>query len=390
MFFKRSQNQSGRIRVLVNGIHAKSGGGVTYIRNLLPLLARDHSIELHFFLHSEQLALFGSIDKNVKIHSLNFPNGFFVTLLWEQFILPIHAKLISVDVTYSPANFGPLFATRTVILLRNSLAVAGDETRLIKRLYWLCLTWMTKLSLIKCERAIAVSNYAKKILTDGMGSRLRHKVPVIYHGVNNAFQPSLNRKREKFLLSVSDIYIQKNIHTLISAFKLVRNKFPEVTLKLAGKAIDRSYLREIQDAIYSAKLEDAVEFLGEKSTDDLIELYQSCALFLFPSTVETFGNPLVEAMACGTPIVSSDRAAMPEILEDAAKFFNPMDAKDMAETILSVMENDEERQKLAALALRRSKFFSWDKTVTETASIFKSLVPTKSMSTDKKNKSHTN
>ena len=65
-------------------------------------------------------------------------------------------------------------------------------------------------------------------------------------------------------VNIGNLYIQKNIHTLISAFKLVRKKFPEVTLKLAGKAIDRSYLREIQDAIYSAKLEDAVEFLGEK------------------------------------------------------------------------------------------------------------------------------
>ena len=390
MFFNRSQNQSGRIRVLVNGIHAKSGGGVTYIRNLLPLLAKDNSIELHLFLHSEQLALFRSIDEDVKIHSLNFPNGFFSTLLWEQFILPIHAKLMLVDVTFSPANFGPLFAPRTIIVLRNSLAVAGDETRLIKRLYWLCLTWMTKLSLIKCERAIAVSNYAKKVLTDGMGSRLRHKVPVIYHGVNNAFQPSLNRKRERFLLSVSDIYIQKNIHTLISAFHLVRNKFPEVTLKLAGKAIDQSYLREIQATIYSAKLNDAVEILGEKSTAELIELYQSCALFVFPSTVETFGNPLVEAMACGTPIVSSNKAAMPEILADAAKYFNPTDAKDMAETIVSVMENDEERQKLSALALRRSKYFSWEKTATETASIFKSIVPPKSINTDKKDQSHAN
>ena len=390
MFFNRSKNQSGRIRVLVNGIHAKSGGGVTYIRNLLPLLAKDNSIELHLFLHAEQLALFRSIDEDFKIHSLNFPNGFFSTLLCEQFILPIHAKLMLVDVTFSPANFGPLFAPRTIIVLRNSLAVAGGETRFIKRLYWLCLALMTRLSLIQCERAIAVSIYAKNVLTNGSGSRLRHKVPVIYHGVNNAFQPSMNRKRESFLLSVSDMYIQKNIHTLISAFHLIRNKFPEVTLKLAGKAIDQSYLREIQDAIYSAKLNDAVEILGEQSTAELIELYQSCALFVFPSTVETFGNPLVEAMACGTPIVSSNRAAMPEILADAARYFNPTDVKDMAETILSVMENDEERHRLAALALRRSKIFSWEKTATETVSVFKSIVPSKSMNSDKKKQSHAN
>ena len=379
MFFKGRQNQSDKIRVLVNGIHAKSGGGVTYIRNLLPLLAKDNSFELHLFVHSEQLLLFGLIDEKVKVHSLNFPNGFFSTLLWEQFLLPIRARQLSIDVTLSPANYGPLFAPKSIIVLRNSLAVAGRERRVLKRLYWIALTFMTALSLIKCERAIAVSSYAQRTLTYGTGSKSKHKVSVIYHGVHKEFQPSRYRKREQFLLSVSDFYIQKNIHTLISAFALIRKKMPSLTLKLAGKAIDQSYFVEIQDAIVLEKLEDSVELLGETSTKELIELYQSCALFVFPSTVETFGNPLVEAMACGAPIVSSNSAAMPEILEDAAKYFDPGDSKNMADTILAILENDSERQELIALALHRAKSFSWQKTASETANVIKSIASTRSV-----------
>jgi len=365
--------QSDLIRVLVNGIHSKSGGGVTYLRNVLPLLAKEKNFELHLYLHKDQLELFGVIEKGIQVHVLDFSNGFLTTLLWEQCVLPIRAKRMSIDVTLSPANYGPLFAPRTIIMLRNSLAVAKRETRLFKRFYWMGLTLMTILSLIKCERAIAVSTYARKVLTFGMEKKLKHKVPVVYHGVNTEFQPLNYIKRQEFLLSVSDIYIQKNIHTLISAFSLVREKNPGLKLKLAGKAIDQGYQAEINEAIYSANLESAVELIGEQTTKKLVHLYQSCALFIFPSTVETFGNPLVEAMACGTPIASSNTAAMPEILGDAATYFDPLDAKDMANTIISILENQNERQRLGALALERSKLFSWQKTASQTASIIKSV-----------------
>ena len=83
----------------------------------------------------------------------------------------------------------------------------------------------------------------------------------------------------------------------------------------------QGYQEEVKAAVYAAGLTDNVEFLGEKSTEALVALYQTCTLFAFPSTVETFGNPLVEAMSCGAPIVSSNTAAMPEILGDAARFF---------------------------------------------------------------------
>ncbi|MDP6258897.1 MAG: hypothetical protein QGH63_07385, partial [Rhodospirillales bacterium] len=126
--------KSDRLRVLVNGIHAKSGGGVTYLRNILPLLAEDQELEIHLFLHREQFDLFSFLNERIRIHLLNFHSGFFSNLFWEQFALPILAKIMSVDVTVSLANYGPLAAPAQIIMLRKSLAVAGRETRPIKRL----------------------------------------------------------------------------------------------------------------------------------------------------------------------------------------------------------------------------------------------------------------
>jgi glycosyltransferase involved in cell wall biosynthesis len=226
-----------------------------------------------------------------------------------------------------------------------------------------------------CRRAIAVSNYARQALSFGLGEHLERKVAVVYHGVNRVFGPSERQRSGNYLLAVSDIYVQKNLHTLMRALAAVRIHHPEIVLKIAGKAIDADYLREIRNDIAELKLGDAVEFLGECSTNRLLELYCDCKLFVFPSTVETFGNPLVEAMACGAPIVSSDTAAMPEILGNAAVFFDPLDAHDMAERIIEVLSSDQSRERLTVNALARAKLFSWDETARRTAGVIKSVVP---------------
>ena len=89
----------------------------------------------------------------------------------------------------------------------------------------------------------------------------------------------------------------------------------------------------------------------------IVELYQTRTLFAFPSTVETFGNPLVEAMSCGAPIVSSNTAAMPEILGDAARFFDPLDVEGMAGAISDLMGNARERQVLSKVTCAIQKIF---------------------------------
>ena len=310
-----------KTRVLVNAIHAKSGGGVTYLKNILPLLAKDPSLEIHLLLGEKQLDVFTSLDEGISVYPRKIPNNFFLGLLWEQIMLPFIAQNLSINVTFSPSNYGPLFAPRSVIMLRNSLEVGKTETRLVKQLYWLGLRVMTWLSLIRCKRAIAVSKYAEQSLTFGL-RKLLSKVEVIYHGVQNIFISDMNQSREYFFLVVSDIYIQKNIHNLLIALESITDKFPNAKLKIAGSSIDVNYLERLNIIIEKNNLQDAVEFLGRKSSEELVLLYQKCQIFIFPSTIETFGNPLLEAMACGAPIACSNTAAMPEIAKDAALYFN--------------------------------------------------------------------
>ena len=114
-----------------------------------------------------------------------------------------------------------------------------------------------------------------------------------------------------------------------------------------------------------------MELLGRLSTDVLADLYRRCALFVFPSLAETFGNPLLEAMACGAPVVSSRATAMPEVLGDAAVFFDPLDVEGMGAAIGRVLGDGDLRRRLGEKALARAQAFSWETTAQRTAGVIK-------------------
>jgi glycosyltransferase involved in cell wall biosynthesis len=361
-----------RIRVLINGLHARSGGGVTYLRNILPSLAEDPELELHLFLHSEQFDLVENLDDRIRVHLFDFKPGIAYLLIWEQFCLPILARLMAVDITFSPANYGPLLAPGTIILLRNALSVGGRETRPFKRLYWLALSLMTLVSLACSRHAVAVSRFALKTLTFGFDRILRDRLSVIYHGVSPIYFPGSKRRSESsFLLAVADIYIQKNLHTLLDAMPAILREFPDLTLIIAGSKIDHGYYDELIGLIETLGLQSKVRFIDSVPPATLVELYRNCTVFVFPSTVETFGNPLVEAMACGSPIACSTTAAMPEIVEGCAEFFNPFVSASIADAVLRLLRDPHRRQELESLGIARARRFSWKENAQQLAGVIR-------------------
>ena len=358
------------VRVLINALHARSGGGVTYLRNVLPRLGADPGLEVHLCLHESQLDTFGEPMGGVRPHVARFRDGFIRRLVWEQTALPRLALRLAAEVTFSPANFGPLWAPAPVVLLRNAVAVGESETRLSKRLYWKTLGAMTWVSLLRCRRAIAVSAYARDALTRRLPPSVARRVEVIHHGVDPNFSPPPSgAAREDFLLAVSDLYFQKNLHRLLDALVIARQEFPRISLWIAGGAPDADYAKTLRRTVAERDLGGHVRFLGHVPPRDLVDLYRRCALFVFPSLVETFGNPLVEAMASGAPIVSSDAAAMPEVLGDAALFFDPRDAPAMAERIAAALRDPDVRRRLGESALVRARHFSWDETARRTVQV---------------------
>lgn len=363
--FRRSE----RVRVVINAIHAKSGGGVTHLRNILPHLAEDARIEVHVFLHANQFDQFDPVDDRIRVHLFDFAEGLYRTLFWEQFVVPVMARSMRADVTFSLANYGPLFAPRPVIMLRNALSVVGREHRFWKRVYWVGLALMTMISLLSSRHAIAVSEYSRRALTFGLKRTARRKVSVVYHGVDEVFSPPDRGARKSYLLAVSDIYVQKNFHTLIQALAIARRSCPDLRLKVAGRPIDEGYFREVAESVRRSGLEDAVEFLGPLTKESLKQLYRECAVFVFPSTIETFGHPLVEAMASAAPVASSNRTAMPEILGDAGQYFDPLDPIEMADAIVRIIQEPGLAEALGARGRRQAERFSWRQSAQQTADV---------------------
>jgi glycosyltransferase involved in cell wall biosynthesis len=354
-------------RVMINALHARTGGGVTYLRNMLPLMAADARLDIHICLHEDQLEVLPTGVDNVTYHYQRYPRGFWRVLIREQFDLPRLARRIAADSTFSPANYGPFWARNHVVMARNAVRVGFVERRPLKLAYWAMLYAATFISFLGCRRVIAVSEYAKRGVNRAFFGVFEDRIEIIPHGVEQMFLDSEQVDRsEGFLLAVSDIYVQKNFTSLVRAFAKIRTEFPDLKLRIAGRAVDDDYFARLQELIRSLGQEDHIEFLGHVGATELRTLYLKCGIFVFPSTVETFGNPLVEAMACGAPIASSNTAAMPEVLGDAASFFNPNDVDEIAGTIRTLLGSEEMRADLSRRARVRAKHYSWANTARRT------------------------
>jgi glycosyltransferase involved in cell wall biosynthesis len=367
-----SPDTQGPLRVAINGIHAKSGGGVTYLRNILPILANMPDIELHLFLHKNQLSLFDPISEKINVTLFSFQPTFFRTLGWEQLLIPRNARKLKCDVLFSPANYGPIFARNHVILLRNAVSVIKLAQKPRQIIYWLALSGATIISFLMAKRAIAVSDYAKNLLTFGFPSMITDKCTVVHHGVN---QISSNKMQHTGLgtdlLAVSDIYVQKNYHNLISAFAILLKKRPGLRLIIIGQEIDHGYASQLRKLIKELKIQNNIIFKGRVETTELIDYYKNCRVFVFPSSIETFGNPLLEAMSVGVPIACSREAAMPEILGDTGLFFDPEDKYDMANKIEQLLSDDELSRNLGKMAGQRASSFLWQTTAAQTYIVLK-------------------
>ncbi len=360
------------LKVLINALHAKSGGGVTYLRNMLPYLAADPSIEVHLCIHDSQSAIIGDLPDGVIPHRMSFRPGFWWLAYYEQTLIPRLARSIGAAVTFSPANYGPLFAPGQVIMIRNALGVAFIEKRLSKIAYWFMIYIATVLSIFRARQVIAVSDFVVHTTGKTMSRWVIKKYSIIHHGVSDVFSPpEKEQQRDSFILAVSDIYVQKNYINLLIVIDRLREKHPDIVLKIAGRPVDGDYYAGLQKIIAERGMQNNIHFLGSVTHEELASLYRQCRLFVFPSLVESFGNPLVEAMASGAPVATSNAAAMPEVAGSVALLFDPDNIDHMTDSLGRLYEDDELRQTLSKLALQRASKFSWSRTAKATIEIFK-------------------
>ena len=361
------------LTILVNAVHSKSGGGVTYLRNLLPRLAATFT--LHVVVQADQVETAGPIcaEAGLTLHVIALRSKLATVLVQEQIAVPLLARRIGAAVTFSPANYGPVFGGRSVILLRNAFEVTSLEERWSKRAYWLAVKLLTWACFKTCRRAMVVSAHAGRAFLAVFGLDGDSRLSVVHHGVGGAFHPPAAdaTRVSGRLLAVSDLYVQKNFETLLRALARLRPGHPHLHLLIAGRELDPAYAAGLRALCAELAIGDAVTFLGGQPPDRIAALYRESDVFVFPSLVETFGNPLVEAMASGIPVVCTDAAAMPEVVGDAALLARPRDDADQAGQIGRLLDDRALWREMSARGLARAAGFSWDKTAALTAGVLR-------------------
>ncbi len=162
---------------------------------------------------------------------------------------------------------------------------------------------------------------------------------------------------ERFILAVGTLEPRKNFGTLIKSFVLIKSKLPDYKLVIVGKKGWK--YQHIEDRLKEFKLEKDVIFPGYLEAEDLKKIYALATVFVFPSLYEGFGIPPLEAMASGCPVVSSNVASLPEVVGDAGILIDPKNARKIADSVVSLIENDQIRNMLVERGLRRAEKFSW-------------------------------
>jgi len=326
----------------------------SYIRGILKFLIDKK--EFDFTIFGDHVKTSNYTAKKVL---LDFP----IYSIREQLFFPGILKEHEVDLLHVPHYNAPIGYKKDVIVtIHDLIHLIYPPSRFA---YFYARTMMEAV----CSRSktiITDSEHTKKDLMDMLGVTDK-KIRVVYPAVSNEFfpRPASQKLQSEppYLLYVGNIKPTKNIKTLINAFLEAKRKIKDLRLILVGKNFMKDYTKSLSD-------HSDIKFIGEIAHNDLIELYCHAKLFVFPSLYEGFGLPPLEAMACGTPVLCSNAASLPEVVGDSAVLFDPKNTAQLAGLIVQLWDDSARRQELSAKGLIQSKKFSWETAANQIAEVY--------------------
>ncbi len=219
---------------------------------------------------------------------------------------------------------------------------------------------------------IAVSEFTRQQIISCLNVDPR-RIKVVPHGVHLPANPPPLTERENIILCVGALQLRKNVTRLVEAFESLPASLREGwTLVLAGSTAGYG-AAEILDRIDRSPVRAQIELKGYVNNQDLADLYRRALVFAFPSLDEGFGIPVLEAMAHGIPVVTSNRSALPQVAGDAALLIDPYAVEALRDTLQNLMQDQQLRESLSEKGRQRAALFSWDQTTTETYNLYKAL-----------------
>jgi glycosyltransferase involved in cell wall biosynthesis len=350
------------------------GAGINwYIHNLLRHLPEvDPEIRFTVFLSERRFSATPGLQVQLSRLPTHRPP---VRILWEQGLQPWALRPTKVQLLHGPAFVGPLLSSVPFVVTVHDLSflLYPEGFRKPNRLY---LTSFTRWSVQRARRVIAVSDSTRRDVVRLYGIS-PDKVDVVHNGVDPCFQPlpaseitAFKVKQglpERFLLFVGTLEPRKNVIRLIESYaQLPADRPPLMLVGGKGWLYDEIFAR-----VETLGLGDNVRFAGFVPPEDLPKWYNAATLFVYPSLYEGFGLPPLEAMACGTPVVTSTASSLPEVVGPAGLSVDPTDTEALTEAMDQVLRDQDLQDKMRAAGLVQAQGFSWQETARRTADSYR-------------------
>jgi glycosyltransferase involved in cell wall biosynthesis len=372
----------GSLRILIDGTMARAGGGFTYLVNVIPRLAKlAPQDSFRLLIRNERLCRSLGEAPNLRVDLLP-PVGLLGRLRFTHLEIPRLAAEWGADLFFSAGETAPLWAPcPKVAAFRNPnifTPLRQGWTRQ-QQLRLDLLRCLARVSAWTCDRIMFVSADSADWIGDRFGIPQERRA-VIHHGIDRgAWRPDRNGRvhSRPYILSVSSIYRYKNFVRLIEAYTRLARVHSELPdLVVIGDDQDPSYSARMAAARQaSGALAERIHILGEVPYQDIRAWYAGAELFVFPSQLETFGHPLLEAMASEVPLVAADIPVFHEIAGDAALYADPHDASSLAGAMEAALFGLGVREMLVKRGLERVREFTWDRSAHTLYAMFQSLVP---------------
>jgi glycosyltransferase involved in cell wall biosynthesis len=380
-----------RIGIMARAYDEKGGIGV-YTRNIIRELC---VIDPHntYFIYFKNPALLGSIKNHPNATERYVPAK--SKLIWDQAAIPRIARRDRVDLIFHTKFTTPLLAsTKRIMVVHGADTMLAEYAKEYRRRDVIYNRAIRPLYFKACSKVLSISNYS----TEGFARtipRFKDRLVTTYFGPHAGFKPIEDRERleairrhyhlpEKFILTVirydrGTPNTRKNAGNMLKAFALLKKNYGiEHQFVIVGKDCDRYGAEHNIDQLGIAK---DVIFTGLVDQSDLPVFYNLAAVYLYPTIIEAFPIPITEAMACGTPIVTSHGTGLEELAGDAALKVNPLEPSEIAQAVHRLLTDKALARQLIEVGFERSKLFSWEKCARQTLRVFEEVVGDSTAST---------
>ena len=316
-----------------------------------------------------------------NVHIIEIGGSFYP--LWEQFSLPRAVEQLNLDMLHCTSNTAPISCKVPLILTLHDIIFLEPRDKSNKSFYqnmgWRYRRFVVPKILKKCKRIITVSEFEYNNIITKLNIP-EEKMVMIYNGYNEWFRPVEDTElvyqqyieEPGYFFFLGNTDPKKNTERTLIAYSKYLEK-SDIKRKLLMADLDSSFLEDIVERNHIENIKDQIVIPGYINNADLPFIYNKAFAFLYTSLRESFGIPLLEAMACGTPVITSNTSSMPEIGGSEVLMVNPQNANEITEKMLLLEKDEALYQKQKEIGIRRAQQFSWKYTAEQLLMVYEEV-----------------